>query len=336
MNRTLLLHFLKFDISSQSLSFEPWLDALYVSNDVSQTFPARQPTLKLQVEDAATSGVWIDTPALAVFAETNLCNARCYYESGRFYSSNLGNYPHELVYDLRTHTIVASLGGRYVDNPQFIVGNILRPILQSFVMPFYGMKTLHGAVLNRGDQTLFLAGAGGAGKTTAAIELMGAGYDLLSDDGPFFVLEGGRAYALASLDYLHVTETTLALFPQLCTYVIGEKDGREKYAVPTRNLQNLDGWKKPQQVTEYIQLRRTHVARPRLQRRPKLVAHRQLMRESMIVFRAAQFRTEAYPFREYGEFTFEVVASLVQNAEVYELEYADDHLAELPALLEQL
>jgi hypothetical protein len=60
------------------------------------------------------------------------------------------------------------------------------------------------------------------------------------------------------------------------------------------------------------------------------------MRESMIVFRAAQFRTEAYPFREYGEFTFEVVASLVQNAEVYELEYADDHLAELPALLEQL
>ena len=170
-------------------------------------------------EERLPQAAQIHPPARGVFAETNLCNGRCYYEAGRFYSANHGEYWHEMDYDLNTHTIRANLAGKYFDSGQAVISNMIRPILQSFALPFYKLKTLHGAVVHKDGRTIFLSGPGGMGKTTTAVQLMLAGYDLLSDDGPFFFIDSGNAYALSSLDYLHLTENTLRLFPELRTHV---------------------------------------------------------------------------------------------------------------------
>ena len=89
-----------------------------------------------------------------------------------------------MEYELETGTIRANLGGKYLQSGQAIISNIMRPVLQSFILPFYGLKTLHGALLTKDGQTLFLSGPGGAGKTTTALAFADAGYEILSDDGP--------------------------------------------------------------------------------------------------------------------------------------------------------
>ncbi len=337
MNLTLLLHFLRFDIQTHSLDLEDWIKRLYVSNDLTGRFPNHVASIQLLVENKdAPEAAPIAAPKDPRFAETNLCNGRCYYEDGRFSSANHGAYWHEIEYDVRTHTIHANLGGQYLHSGQFVVSNIIRPILQSFLLPFYRVKTLHGAIISKGVQTILLAGRGGAGKTTMSIAAMQAGYDLLSDDGPFFTTEDDQAYAFASLDYLHLTEHTLQLFPSLQARVVGEKDARDKFAIPTRKLQRTDTWTQPRPVTHYVHMHRHEVATPRIRRMQKGVIHQQLMNESMIIFRGAAFRESAYPFKAYSEFIFDLVAKVVRGAEVYELEFADRHLPDIPALLERL
>jgi hypothetical protein len=280
----------------------------------------------------------IRRPAAPVFAETNLCNGRCFYEDGRFFSENHGDYWHELEYDMSAHTIRAELGGLYLRRGQAVISNLIRPILQSFILPFYGVKTLHGAVLSKDGKTVFLSGRGGAGKTTTAVQLMSAGYEILSDDGPFFVTDRGNAYALSSLDYLHLTERTLDLFPALRPHVVGSKDSREKFAVRISDIQGVDGaWRRPLPVTHYVRLsRRTGIAAPRIEKISRSGVHRSLLDECMIVFRRAPLRQSPYPFREYSEFIFDLLTKVVRGAETYDLVFADQHLAELPALIDQL
>lgn len=290
----------------------------------------------MERKDAPTAAR-IRPPARGVFAETNLCNGRCYYEGGRFFSANHGDYWHEMEYDLNKQTICANLGGRYLHSGQFVISNIIRPILQSFILPFYGLKTLHGAVLSKGGRTIFLNGHGGMGKTTTAVQLMRAGYELLSDDGPFFFTDSGSAYALSSLDYLHLTANTLRLFPELRAHVVGAKDNREKFAVRMSDLQNGGAWTQPLQVTDYIQLRRRRdVTVPRIVKIKRNLVHRSLLDESMVIFRRPPFRGSAYPFREYSEFVFDLLTKVVQGAETYDLEFADHHLPEIPEIINQL
>ena len=338
MNLELLLHFLKFDIHSNSLDFKRWIDRVYVSNDLTQTFPDKCASLKLIIESKdAPEALLIKPPAKGVFAETNLCTGRCYYEEGRFFSSNHGDYWHEMEYDLQAHTIRANVAGKYLSNSQAFLSHMIRPILQSFILPFYRMKTLHGAVLTKSERTVFLSGQGGVGKTTSAVQLMRAGYDLLSEDGPLFITKNGSAYALSSLDFLHVTENTLSLFPELKPYVVGEKDHREKFAVSMSNLQNSSAWTQPHRVTHFIQLRRqSDLSRPRIKQLERGLVHRALINESMVIFRQASFRRQAKPFGDYSEFVFDLLTKVIHGAETYELQYADQHLEEIPELISQL
>lgn len=279
----------------------------------------------------------IITPQQRVFAETNLCNARCYYADGRFFSSNHGDYWHEMDYNLNTDAIRANLGGKYLKSEQAIISNMMRPILQSFILPFYGLKTLHGAVVSKNGRTIFLHGRGGMGKTTTAVQLMEAGYDLLSDDGPFLFIDGDSAYVLSSLDYVHLTENTLRLFPKLRTLVVGAKDNREKFAVRISDLRNEGAWTHPHRITHYIQLlRQPDVVAPRLKKINRNFVHRSLIDESMVIFRRAPFRGSVYPFTEYSDFVFDLLTKMVRGAETFELEFADQHLREVPSLLESL
>lgn len=333
----MLLHVLNLDIHTASLDLRPWIDRMYMSNDLRAMLPSRASVLTLYVERVDSEhAMEITRPPNAVFAETNLCTGRCYYHDGRFYSASDTEYWHEMEYDLDAHTIRANLGGIYLRHGQAVVSNFIRPILQSFILPFYGLKTLHGGVVSKDGHTFFLAGAGGAGKSTMAAQLMRDGFDLISDDGPFFTLDGDDARALSSLDYLHVTGTTLALFPELAPHIVGGKDNRDKYAVSRAALQRGDAWRRPLKVGTIVKLSRGAVGAPRLTPLDKQALLQALFTETMIVFRRSAFQDRASRFKAYSEFIFDVVAGVVRDVNGYQLEYANHHIADVPALLDDL
>ena len=80
-----------------------------------------------------------------------------------------------------------------------------------------GRYPLHTACVAADGRGLLLAGGSGAGKTTLAIALARAGLTFLGDDIVFLVAgddgRGTRAYALP--DQIDVTDTTVAMFPEL-------------------------------------------------------------------------------------------------------------------------
>ena len=334
MQRTLLLHFLKFDIHSSEPDGGVWIDRLYANNDSRPHFPGREATLRLTIERLDTPVVPSPVaPAGAIFAETNLCGAPCFYADGRFYAARENELRLRIEFDLETSAIRAQVGGAFLQSGQHIVTDLIRPILQSFLLPFYGLKSLHGAVLHGQRRTIFLDGPGRAGKTTTAMRLADAGYDVLSDDGPLFTVADNKTYVLSSLDFAHVTDHTVRLFPYLEPLLVGEKDSRDKYAVSLRSLQQR-GSLEPLTITHYVRLQRGPVARARLRRLDKRELFRHLVDSSMVVFRPAAFHHPGLPFKAYSQGTLDLISNLVRDAEVYDLEFADHHLPDIPGLLE--
>lgn len=333
MKTELQFHFLRFAIESDSLALAPWLARLYDSNDLEPRFPAlaRRVRIGLELRDSAHASP-IRKPAQGAFAETHLGLGPCYYDAGRFYSENHEHLWHEMEYDLAASCLRANLAGRYADSPQWAVTYVLRTILKGFLMPFWGLATIHAAGVRKGARTILLAGAPAAGKSTAALRFMQAGYDLLSDDRTYVALDGERAWSLSSLDGLHVSDQTLRLFPELAPHIVGERDEGHKWAVGRSVWPPHSGWRDPSPVTDLIQLRRGPVAKPRLIRQSRGAVLEALLREIMVVFRAPAFRAAA--FRQYSEFILAAAAAVVRDAELYALEYADADLARLPALVE--
>ena len=337
MKTELILHFLRLDIESRSLDLAPWAERLYVSNDLTRRFPAHEQRLLLRLERKDSDDALAIAPLRnGAFVETHLGLGPCYYEAGRFYSENQGHLWHEMEYAFDHRTVRANLAGRYAHSPQAVMTYVVRPILKGFLMPFYNLATVHAAGVSKGERTFLLAGAPAAGKSTIAIHLMLAGYDLLSDDRTFVTLDDGSAYALSSLDSLHVTDHTLRMFPALGPHVVGEKDEGGKWTVCPGELPRGTAWRRPSRVTHFIQLRRGPVARPMLSKLHSRPVLEDLLRETMIVFRAPALRSSPYPVREYSEFILAVVAALVRDANLYALEFADHDLPRIPALLDSL
>lgn len=331
----LVLHFLKFAIESRSLDVDAWVERLYDSNDLTARFPAHTARLRLLVERGDSPYAFSLRPLDAgTFAETHLGLGPCYYADGRFFSRNDGPLAHEMEYDFAAHTVRVNVAGRYVENPQSVITFVMRTILKGVLMPFYRLATVHAAGVSKDDRTVFLCGAPGAGKSTTAIHLMLAGWDLLSDDRMFVTVDGGRAYALSSLDALHVTDSTLALFPALGPHVVGEKDEGGKWSVSLHGLPRGTAWREPRRITHFIQLRRGPVARARLSPLGRGQALEGLLRDVMIVFRGRAFRSAPYPFREYSDFILGALTALVADAQLSVLEYADADLPRISALLE--
>lgn len=336
MNSQLLLHFLRFDIRSRSLDLEPWMRRLYRSNDLTDLFPAASPRLHVEVERAdAPQALAIAPMPHGVFTETLLGFGRCHYAAGRFHSVSDGDYQHEIEYDLATHTVRANVGGRYLDSAQFVVVYFIRPLLHSLLLPFHGMKSLHGAVLARATQTVFLSGAGGAGKSTAAAQLLHDGYELLADDAPFFALHHDNAVALASLDYLHFTRATVNRFPEMRRGIVGEADHKDKFAVNPDEV-GRGFHTRPRRITHFVTLQRGPIATPRITPLDRNEVLRQLLAENVMVFRAPAFRAPTLPFRRHTELVFDIVQALMRDARPFRLEYADHHLTDLARLLNGL
>jgi hypothetical protein len=331
----MLLHSLKFDIQTYSLQLDDLLNALYVSNDLTTRFPVQASVLTLYVERRDSPHALEIHPISSndgVFAETGFCGAPCFYHDGRFYASVDGADAHEVEYDVDRHTIRVNVSERY--DAQTVLTNIIRPLLQSFILPFYHLKTLHGAVVSSNGHTLILTGGGGAGKTTTALRLMLAGYTLLSDDGPFFIHDRGKAFVLSSLDYYHVTLETLRLLPQLQPHVVGGADVRGKFAIARTHLQPGGEWRHPRSVTHIIQLQRCAVETPQLIALDRNLAIAALLNDAMIVFRPAVIRTDRRRFSHYSARIFDIITAVLRDAELLRLDFADHHLDTLPSFLE--
>ena len=336
-NLEILLHFVRFSIQTRSFDLIEVTKTLYRSNDARAFCDPPETTLTLCLErEDSPHAFEINMPEGAVFAETNLCAVNCHYADGRFYGSGEGDFRLRFVYDLATQTARAILGGRFYETDQWVISNFVRPFFQSFLLSFYGMRNLHGAVVTKGERTVFLCGAGGAGKSTTTLGLMRAGWDLLSDDGPLFAFCGGRACAMSSLDYLHVTDGTLDMFPELAPHVVGERDYRQKFAVSRKRLAHGLGPDAPRPITHFLRLSRRAVDAPALTPILRSAVTQELLNEGSVVFRRLP-RDEFHPaFTAYSQFVVDLISDVARGLCGYDLVFANRHLIDLPTLIEAL
>jgi hypothetical protein len=338
MEGEVLLHWLKFDIQTHSLDFLPWLNRLYASNDLRRQFPQRAANIHLQVERMGSSDALAITPLQpGIFAETRVLASPCFYQDGKFQSRNSAGFAHEFEYDALHHSIRCNLGGAFLRSGQLVVTHFIRPLMQSFILPFYGLKWLHGALVTRRDRTFFLTGSGGAGKSTTALSLLQHGFSLLSEDGPLFFLDAAEDWVLSSLDFPHVAMDTLQQLPFLQPHVLGEMDDRAKFPVARSVLNGHEEWKTPRQVTHLIELERTpEVNAPMLIPLGRREVLLRMVAEAAVVFRALRGRESGLPLDRYSGFILDLITRLVSRAKIFRLRFADAQLGQVAELLDSL
>jgi hypothetical protein len=78
-----------------------------------------------------------------------------------------------------------------------------------------GLYSIHAAAAERQGQAVLVVGASGRGKTTTLLALLRVGYRLLSDDHPLLREGQSEAQILSFPTRINVTETTIALVPEL-------------------------------------------------------------------------------------------------------------------------
>ena len=333
------LHSLNFDIRSRSIEFGDWPDRLYRSNDLSAEFPSHVSSLQLEVERANSPHAFDIAPITSdngVFAEIPLSGGMCYYSRGRFYSECDGEFRSKTEFTPASGRIRMNVAGRFDNTPSnALLGLVVKPIMQSFVLPFFKLKSLHGAVIARDEKTIMLTGRGGAGKSTTALSFMRRGYALLSDDTALFTYCDDRAVALSSLDCAHVTAATLRVLPFLKAAVVGDMDHRGKFTVAPFDLQPSESWGEPRAITHFVELSRKPVDAPRFVEIDPAPAAAALIGEAMTVFRHAAFAGNEI-FDRHAQLSFDVVTALMRDARSLRLEFDDHQLDALPKLFDEL
>ncbi|MBL8072317.1 MAG: hypothetical protein JNM35_14600 [Nitrospira sp.] len=78
-----------------------------------------------------------------------------------------------------------------------------------------GLYTFHATALEHKGQGVLIPGFSGRGKTTSFLSLLRAGYRYLSDDHPFFRVNGTRVEILPYPLKINVTDHTVSFFPEL-------------------------------------------------------------------------------------------------------------------------
>lgn len=78
-----------------------------------------------------------------------------------------------------------------------------------------GLYTFHATALEHNGKGVLIPGFSGRGKTTTFLSLLRSGYRYLSDDHPFFRLNGTRVEVLPYPLKINVTDQTISFFPEL-------------------------------------------------------------------------------------------------------------------------
>lgn len=79
-----------------------------------------------------------------------------------------------------------------------------------------GYFLLHAAALSWQGAGVLITGPSGAGKTTTMLQCVRAGFQFIADDATLLSLQtSGQVHAISTLNTMHVTPQTVALFPEL-------------------------------------------------------------------------------------------------------------------------
>ncbi|MCA9795416.1 MAG: hypothetical protein KC910_26595 [Candidatus Eremiobacteraeota bacterium] len=189
------------------------------------------------------------------------------------------------------------------------------------------MRALHGALLQRGGRGLLLYGPGGIGKSTMALRLVEAGWELLADDSPIFYLDGDRPVGVASLQVPMVTRRTLELLPCCSRYLRegGDINGKRPLDIPRSS--------RAVEVAHLVRLLPESDQPASLEPRPTSHTLDELLRESMLLFRKVPPQPE---LDEASSFVFSLLTSLVARARSWALHYDHHRGEEALGLLERL
>ena len=270
-------------------------------------------------------------PAGAVFAETNLCGGRCYYADGALVAVVDGDYPLRLEYDLEARACRAQLSRRFRADPQAVIGRVVRPLLQSFLLPFVRLKPLHAAALARAGRASCSPAPpprqDDRGDSARARRL-----PLLSDDGPLVTTHARAGAAVVA----RLRAPSTARWRCFRTSRAGR--GRTRSPAEVRGRAGAFPYRRrlapPVRLPPASNCTGAPTAQPSLVALDRAAAFAGLVRDGMIVFRRHVFRQPR--FAGYSAWTLECLAAVAAGARAFRLDYADRHLPQLPQLLEAL
>lgn len=329
-------HFFTLDISTHSDRIYKWIEDYYQSLNQATLLPHWTGRYSLSIEELGSPFAFtIEPPAGAQFAKFCLLNAHCYYSNGVFFSEQTTDSVHQCEVDTVARTVKLNLGGLFIESEECFIYNVLRDLLKKLLFPLNHLLTLHGAIVTKNGQAIFLAGDKGMGKSTVALKLMEHDYAVLSDDSPLFTFFDGGTYALSSLDELSVTENTVRLFPKLAPLVSRQRDISQKFFL-SRNLMPQEKLSNgPARITTYIDLVRGEHAQAKITRSPRTAVTGNLLREAMLLYQNLE-HPQAKFFDQINQFQFDTISQVVSKADTYTLTYGNQHLAELPSLIESV
>jgi hypothetical protein len=169
---------------------------------------------------------------------------------------------------------------------------------------------LHAASLRRGNRRILIAGSQAAGKTTLALRLVRAGYDLEGDEHVFLEQDGVIVRPRAC----RVKETSLALLPEAAEVIRSapvyvDDFGHKTFNVDPRMIGG--SWRIEQgNVDCVIVLRPNHGGRSSLQHMPPMAVAKALVSELGL--------------REFGRgASIAAIAALVSRAKGFDLSLGD-------------
>ena len=337
MKYCFILHFLKIELRSQSLASFLDISAFYASNSLPAFSPDLGAHLIIEIEAAHSSTAFkFASVTDGIVSDFSIWSGRWIYQNGRFFAREPGHYGFVIEFNLAENRIRANLGKGFSENPNAIAYGFLRAVFQTFLLPFYRMKTVHAAALARGGYGILMLGDSGAGKSTVALQMQRAGYTLLSDDGPILTIKDSTTYMLSSLDYLHISKNTLELFPETNPFLLPGKSLAGKYMINRQAFQPDSLSNEPTKISHLIRLHRTQIDRPRIIPIGRAEMLKYCMDEFMQVFRQKEFQGLHSRFMEHQAFSLDVLTSMVQQSQGYVMEFSDCHLQEIPRIVESI
>lgn len=106
----------------------------------------------------------------------------------------------------------------------FFSGVLFTTIYQA--LRSFGYFLLHAAALSWQGAGILMTGPSGAGKTTTMLQCVRAGFQFIADDATLLALQAdGRVRAVSTLNTMHVTPQTAALFPELAVTTANTRHG---------------------------------------------------------------------------------------------------------------
>lgn len=138
--------------------------------------------------------------------------------------------------DIRTKTAAGFSEAGLLTN-DWLISNVFFYPLWGQLLKENGLFPLHAAGVAREGRGFLFLGKSGSGKSTLTLNLVRAGYGLLSDDTVFLRMAGDRVEALCFPEEINVSEQTMELIPELSrvqNFTVNEL--RQKSSFPIEEL----------------------------------------------------------------------------------------------------